>query len=89
MIERAQCLGCNDDFYNQPGNAGSGDRCWSAESGVMKTRYRIGTWTAPTERKAFAEEQRPSCYRVKGAALYDKLPDFVKAEDVVRRGARP
>lgn len=83
MITREQCRGCEDDFYNHAGRSSSG-RCWSAESGTMKVRFRLGTWTLPASPRAFTEMEVPSCRREKGFHFYDKLPDFVKAEDVVR-----
>ena len=84
MIRLEQCRGCTDDFYNGRVNIGGGTRCWSAKDGRMGTRYRIGTWTAPTEKFAFTEVRVPSCYHSRGYAYYASLPDFVKREDVVR-----
>lgn len=81
MIPREACNGCHDDFYNR-----ADSRCWSAKSGRMRTRYAIHYMTAPTEPRAFAEVRKPSCYRQSNALVfYDKLPDFVKLADVVRR----
>lgn len=60
-------------------------RCWSAKSGRMRTRYAIHYMTAPTEPRAFAEVRKPSCYRQSALVFYDKLPDFVKLKDVVRK----
>lgn len=85
MITREQCRGCYDDHYNIAGNSCSGDRCWHAKSGRMVTRYAIGTWTVPTQPKAFREIRVPSCYHRDGEHYYEKLPDFVRIEDVVRR----
>lgn len=82
MITREQCRGCEDDFYNS--DRSTTGRCWSSETGKMVTRYQIGTWTEPARPGAFTEVKRPSCYRQKGSAFYDKLPSFVKAADVVR-----
>lgn len=81
MIPRNECSGCHDDFYN------SGEqRCWSAKSGKMLTRYSIHFMTAPTEKGAFTEVRKPSCYRqVNRNVFYNALPDFVRLEDVIRR----
>jgi hypothetical protein len=87
MITREQCRGCEDDYYNSSATSSSG-RCWNAASGKTKLRYRIGTWTEPTVPNAFTEEMRPSCFHRKGVSFYDKLPSFVKAEDVVRLADR-
>lgn len=83
MITIEQCRGCEDDFYNHKGRSSSG-RCWSAASGVVRTRFRLGTWTEPAAPRAFTEMEVPSCRREKGFHFYDKLPDFVRLEDVVR-----
>lgn len=83
MITKEACRGCREDFYN---TRGDGQRCWSAESGKMVTRYRLGWWTRPTEPGAFTEVLVPSCYRQPGTAAYiERLPDFVRQEDVVRK----
>lgn len=83
MIKIEACSGCRDDFYN--GSRGMNGRCWHAKTGHMVTRYRIGTWTTPTTPRAFAEVRVPSCYHQQGAHFYDRLPDFVKRADVVRK----
>ena len=82
-----KCRGCRDDFYNiDP--AGSvlavGGKCWHLAKATLVTRYRIGYWTEPTVPRAFTEVEVPNCYRQKGFAFYEKLPDFVKLSDVVR-----
>jgi hypothetical protein len=52
------------------------------KSAKMVTRYRIGTWTRPTEPGAFERVKVYECRREKGYSLYTALPDFVKPEDV-------
>jgi hypothetical protein len=79
-----ECLGCEDDFYNGKNPMGV-KACWSLRTAQLATRYRLGTWTTPTTKNAFAEVLVPTCYRQKGQHFYTKLPDFVRAEDVVRR----
>lgn len=83
MITLEQCRSCEDDFYNDKNPIGV-KRCWHAKSGEMVTRYRIGTWTQPTQPGAFTEVRVPSCCHQKGYALYKRLPDFVKLKDVIR-----
>lgn len=84
MITIEQCRGCRNDFYNVPGNALSGDRCWSAKDGKIVTRYRIGIHTQPDQKGAFTKVTVPNCYRGQGVAFYEKLPDFVKPSDLNR-----
>lgn len=86
MITLEACKGCREDFYNGRQNADGGTRCWSAAKGTMVTRYRIGWWTRPDAKGAYSEVSVPSCFREPGVAAYhERLPDFVKIEDVVRR----
>lgn len=87
---KADCAGCTDDVYNH--GLGGAKECWSLKSAKMVTRYRLHWWTQPTVPRAFHEVRVPTCYRKPGQfAYYERLPDFVKAEDVVRmrKGAKP
>ena len=83
MISREACRGCHDDYYNQPGNTFSGDRCWSAKSGLMMIRYKIGIHSMPATPFAFEQVRKPSCYRQTGEAFYNELPHFVKLDQVI------
>lgn len=84
MIAIDKCHGCRNDFYNGKNPLGV-KRCWSAEKGKMVTRYRIGTWTQPGSPGAFTEVRVPDCYHQTGQHFYKQVPDFVKADDIVRR----
>lgn len=89
-MNKTNCRGCVDDFYNAggEGNLLTPDReCWSFKSAKLVTRFRIGTWTQPTQTGAFTEVKVPQCYRQRGQHFYERLPDFVRAQDVVRRRA--
>lgn len=86
-MDPKHCRGCNDDYYNQGGNSFEG-KCWSLDTAKLVTRYRIGTWTAPTESGAFTEMRLPNCYRQQGASFYDALPSFVQMKDVIRLSLR-
>lgn len=82
MIPLEACHGCTDDFYNGHNELGV-KRCWHAEGSRVVTRYRIGIHTLPTTPGAFAQVKVPTCYRQKGQAFTNRLPDFVRLEDVV------
>ena len=75
------CNGCRDDFYNGK-NAIGVKRCWMLKDAKLVTRYRIGTWTRPTEPGAFTECKVLSCYHQNGYHYVTKLPDFVKKRNV-------
>lgn len=84
MISLDDCAGCHDDFYNKPGS-----RCWSAANGRMMTRYQIYYMTAPTQKGAFTEVRKPSCYRqVNQNVFLNALPDYVKSSDLNRANRR-
>jgi hypothetical protein len=83
MIDRKHCVGCRDDFYNRSELAPNG-RCWNRATAKVITRYAIGTWTQPTQPGAYTETRKPDCYHQQGTHYHNKLPDFVKCEDVVR-----
>lgn len=89
MISREACRGCHDDFYNGRTNFDGSDRCWSAKTGKMMTRYRIYYMTAPTEKGAYTKVRVPSCYhQVNNHIFHNSLPRFVKASDL-NRAKRP
>ncbi len=88
MIPLARCSGCRDDFYNRKNPLGV-SRCWFAKTGRMVKRYATGTWTMPASKGAFTEVRVPSCYNRTGTHYTDRLPHFVKAEDVIRSKRAP
>lgn len=73
MIDVKHCGGCRDDFYNGK-NPYSTKQCWSLKTARIVTRWRIGTWTQPTQPGAFTEVKVPNCYHAQGASFYEKLP---------------
>lgn len=75
------CRGCRDDFYNGK-NPMNVQRCWMLKSARLVTRYRIGTWTQPTEPFAFTKMKVFNCYNEKGAHFFEELPNFVKPSQV-------
>lgn len=75
------CRGCRDDFYNDKNPMGVKE-CWALKTAKMVTRFRIGTWTRPTEPGAFTKVQTLSCFHRDGEHYYEKLPSFVNAKDV-------
>lgn len=79
-----KCAGCRDDFYNDKNPLGV-KKCWGLKTAKMVTAFRIGTWTQPTQPGAFTEVRKLNCWHRGGVHFYDKLPDFVKLEDVQRR----
>jgi hypothetical protein len=51
----------------------------------MVTRYRLHWWELPTKPGAFTEVHVPSCYHQPGqCSYYDKLPTYVRVQDVIR-----
>ena len=83
MINFEQCRCCRNDFYNGKNTMGI-KRCWSANSGELVTRYRIGVHTLLTSKGAFTKVKIPNCYHRDGYAFYSKIPDFVRASNLNR-----
>jgi hypothetical protein len=70
------CVGCTENFYN--GNNAIGVKeCWMLKTAKLVTRYRIGTWTRPTQPGAFHKVKVFQCRHEKGYALCKTLPDFI------------
>jgi hypothetical protein len=82
-MDKSKCIGCRDDFYNGKNPLGVKE-CWMLKSAELVTRFRIGTWTRPTEPGAFTKVKVPTCYSAKGYSYFTQLPDFVKRKDVVQ-----
>lgn len=91
MSKQDHCRGCRDDFYNGHNSLGV-KRCWSLKDAKVVKRWRIGTWTQPTQPGAFTEVKTLSCHYAPGSALYEKLPacavDPVRLDAAARRQAR-
>lgn len=80
-MDQKHCIGCRDDFYNDKNPMGV-KKCWGLKTAKMVTRFRIGTWTQPTQPYAFTKCKVPSCFHRDGEHYYEKLPSFVKAKEV-------
>lgn len=74
MSKQDYCRGCRDDFYNDHNPLGV-KRCWSLKDAKVVKRWRIGTWTRPTQPGAFVEVKTLSCHHAPGQyAHYEQLP---------------
>jgi hypothetical protein len=60
---KADCVGCRDDFYNQPGNSTDGV-CWSLASATIVLRRQVPIMERPPHRQT--PKPVPSCYRRPG-----------------------
>jgi hypothetical protein len=76
-----RCSGCEDNFYNGNNNLGI-QECWMLKQAKLVTRFKIGTWTQPTEPYAFSEVRVLNCFHQKGAHFFEKLPAFVDKSKV-------
>lgn len=91
MIGKDKCGGCRDDFYNDHNPLGVKE-CWSLKTAKMVTRWKIGTWTQPTQPGAFMEVKVPNCYRQSGSSFQDRLPSCaidpirLRANGTAKRG---
>lgn len=79
MGDMRNCKGCRDDYYNGTG----AKQCWMLPKAAMVKRWRIGTWTQPTQPGAFTEVRTYSCYHQEGQHFSKDLPSCAK--DPIRR----
>lgn len=70
-MDKSKCIGCRENFYNQPGNSNTGE-CWLLKSATVKWRWQTGVWTMPLSPGAFQRVRVPSCYRKQGYVYTDK-----------------
>ncbi len=87
MSKQDKCRGCRNDFYNGKNGSLGVKQCWSLKDAKVVTRFRIGTWTTPTQKGAFTRVRVFDCYHQNGAAHYTQLPDSVNPKDVRKAGA--
>lgn len=77
------CVGCRDDFYNHGGRGLGGGRCWNLKGAKLVTRFRIHRDAMPAHHGSFEQMKVFACKNGEGWFYYEKLPDFVKLEDVI------
>lgn len=74
-IDKKHCVGCRDNYYNGQG----ADECWLLKDAKLVTRWKLGWWTPPTSRSAFAKVRVPDCYHQPGEFAYsDELPKHLR-----------
>ena len=73
----AKCAGCRNDFYNDKNPLGV-RRCWSLDRAKVVKRWRIGTWTDPTQPGAFARVTTYDCHEADGYRDHEKLPECAR-----------
>lgn len=67
--KKKRCRGCHNDYYNQPGNSGTGE-CWMLDSAKPVRRTRVGTWQNPPYH--WAPQATLDCHRPNGSHWIDK-----------------
>lgn len=77
-MKKADCIGCHDDFYNQPGNGYKG-QCWMFEPGkALEVRFYIHRDSPMGQRSNYKKETRPPCYHRQIGVYVDKIPDYAQ-----------
>lgn len=62
-MDKKHCSGCEDNFYNQPGNSNTGE-CWSLKDATRES-YLLIPVDLPPPYLHIKPEQLPTCYRAK------------------------
>jgi hypothetical protein len=78
-MQRKDCAGCEDNFYNGNNNLGVTE-CWRfrGKGNRIKKRFRINYNTPTNIREAYQEVICPTCYRQKGYCYFDRIPLYAK-----------
>lgn len=83
MMTKDNCKGCRDDFYNGHNPLGVKE-CWLFKKAKLVARYRTHRDAMPASKGAFTEVVVPDCYHAPPLYFVKEVPDFVRAEDIIR-----
>ncbi len=76
-IDKSDCEGCEDDFYNGKNPMGIED-CWLFEKAELAIRFQLHYDSVPTKRANFQKMNCPKCFHRTRHAYYDKIPHFAE-----------
>lgn len=85
-MQKVDCSGCDDDFYNGKNNldvgvcfrfTGCGNR--------VRRRFWIDYNTPTHHREAYTEVRVPGCYHRKGRHYTDSIPPYAKTPEERRK----
>lgn len=62
-MDKKHCSGCEDNFYNQPGNSHIGE-CWNLKDATRES-YKLIPVDLPPPYTHIKAQQLPTCYRAK------------------------
>ena len=77
MTKKHRCIGCRDNFYNQPGNSPSGE-CWLLKHAKLVKRVQVGTWDPPPYERIV--DTVLECYRPQGYSMLSPDDPRVKSK---------
>jgi len=82
-MDKKDCAGCEQDFYNHGGVDGSTKECWLLKGKGHRIRkmYRIPMNIPMNQREAYEEVRVPDCYRRKGYGYYATIPTYAKTAE--------
>lgn len=76
-MEKKNCIGCIDDFYNGKNNLGV-EECWLFPKAEIVLRFKLHQDTPMDGRNAYHEVMVPNCYREKGFVMLKQIPEYAK-----------
>lgn len=77
MNTTKHCVGCRDNYYNQPGNSTTG-QCWYLSGAKLVTRFKIYRDTPSNQKRGYIKVQVPDCYRAPGWFYVEKIPSYAE-----------
>ncbi len=77
MIEKKDCLGCIDDYYNGKNTIGVTE-CWMFKDAEIVSKFRLHRDSSMNNRNNYQEVQKPKCYREKNFVFLGQIPEYAK-----------
>lgn len=78
MMNKKNCTGCRDDFYNGNNEIGVKE-CWKLKDAKLITRYAIEWWMPMDSINNFTKVTKPNCYHQPGKIAYlNEIPKHLK-----------
>lgn len=78
-MDKRECVGCEDNFYNGNNPQGIKD-CWHLKDAKLVAKFKIGVGVPWTSSKNFLKVRVPNCYTQEGYAFIGELPEHLRRE---------
>lgn len=76
-MNKIECIGCYNNFYNSNNNLGIKE-CWLLKTAKIKTRHGIASSSPMNIRAHYWRERIPNCYQMAGVVFLDQIPSYAR-----------